>query len=82
MHLQAGQVFHLGTAMHSRCPLVQDHALKCIKLLAPVLGAHDEQLLISAMQGLTGGSQDSHSGTGESLDSASDDDDEESAMVY
>lgn len=81
MHLQAGQVFHLGTAMHSRCPLVQDHALKCIKLLAPVLGAHDEQLLISAMQGLTG-AQDSHSGTGESLDSASDDDDEESAMVY
>ena len=69
--------------MHSRCALVQDHALKCIKLLAPVLSAREEQILISAMQGLTGGSQDSHSGTGESLDSASDDDDdEESAMVY
>ena len=69
--------------MHSRSLLVQERALKCIKLLAPVLSARDEQILVSAMQSLTGGVQDSQSVCGESLDSASDDDDDEaSPMMY
>ena len=67
--LQAGQAFHLATAMHSTNSAVQRQALKCIKVLMPVLTRHDEQLLIIALEGLMGGVEDSNSVTGESLDS-------------
>ena len=67
--LQAGQAFHLATAMHSTNLAVQHQALKCIKVLMPVLTRHDEQLLITALESLMGGVEDSNSVTGESLDS-------------
>ena len=78
---------HLAAAMHSSSPTVQEHALQCIKLLSPTLDGCQEMLVISAMESLTAGVQDSNSvmgellescsnGDGESLESCSDDDDE------
>lgn len=67
--VKAGQAFHLATAMHSTNLAVQHQALKCIKVLMPVLTRHDEQLLITALESLMGGVEDSNSVTGESLDS-------------
>ena len=87
MCLQAGHVIHLAAAMHSSSPTVQEHALQCIKLLSPTFNGCDEMLVMSAMESLTAGMQDSNSvmgellescsnGDGESLESCSDDDDE------
>ena len=69
-------MFHLAIAMHSCSPAVQAQALSCIKLLVPVVNSHDEQLLVSALENVSGTVPDSNSVTGESLDSSSDDDDE------
>lgn len=76
MYVQAGHVIHLAAAMHSSSPTVQEHALHCIKLLSPSLSGCHEMLIISAMESLTAGVQDSNSVMGEELESCSDDDDE------
>ena len=87
MCVQAGHVIHLAAAMHSSSPTVQENALQCIKLLSPTLNGCQERLLISAIESLAAGVQDSSSvmgellescsnGDGESLESCSDDDDE------
>ncbi len=69
-------MIHLAAAMHASSPTVQEHALQCIKLLSPTLNGCHEMLVISAMESLTAGVQDSNSVMGESLESCSDDDDE------
>ncbi len=76
MCLQAGHVIHLAVAMHSSSPTVQEHALQCIKLLSPTFNGCHEMLVISAMESLTAGVQDSNSVMGESLESCSNDDGE------
>ncbi|DBA72123.1 TPA: hypothetical protein ACH3X2_010846 [Trebouxia sp. C0005] len=84
---KAGRVMHLAAAMHSRSPVVQESALHCIKLLSPTLNGCHEMLVISAMESLTAGVQDSNSvmrewlescpnDDGDSLESCSDGDDE------
>ena len=74
MCLQAGHVIHLAAAMHSCSPTVQEHALQCIKLLSPTFTGRHEMLVISAMESLIAGVQDSNSVMGELLQSCSNDD--------